>query len=470
MTKNLLTISVDELLKKFGKGSHVPGSGSAAAFQGMVSAKLLVTVISLTCDDKRKRLYGKVFPELLSMQSKIEQRIFPRLTDLFYQDSLHFDQAIKLREARDNEPDPAIKTNLERQSLEQLKIGISIPLEIASLNNELAEMGNYVFDNGWKAVRGDSQVALSGAVAAIAGCISIINLNMLSFGGDEYEFLEDITKKNNILKSIYDELTIIANSKIEQLEGERTEKMPLYKKATDLLSKVKSKTNLDDIEIENTAIELQQLLWKHRKQIWKEDYSETPLKILNPSHALQKVLGYKYFSMEDIILAGSTYDVNTAGIIDQRDKLVLISKQYHGAIQNFTTAHELGHAVLHSELVMHRDKPLDGSKQVGRRDEKEIQADKFASYFLIPKKQLVEEFKVRFLTEKFIIDDQSAFNLIKEGVSKLRTDSKNLRGLASKLANATRYDSTSFKSLSELFNVSTVAMAIRLEELNLLEY
>lgn len=470
MINNLLTISVDELLKKFGKGSHIPGSGSAAAFQGMISAKLLVTVISLTCDEKRKKLYGKVFPDLLAMQSKIEERIFPRLTDLFFQDSHHFDQAIKLREARDNETNPAIKTNLERQSQEQLKIGISIPLEIAALNNELAEIGDYVFENGWKAVRGDSQVALSGAVAAIAGCLSIINLNMLSFGGDEYEFLEDISKKNNILKSIYNELTIIANSKIAQLETERSEKMPLYKKATDLLSKVKLKTNLTDNEIENIAVELQQLLWNHRMQIWKEDYSETPLKILNPSHALQKVLGYKYFSMDDIILENSETYGNIAGIIDQRDKLVLISKQYNSSIQNFTTAHELGHAILHTELVMHRDKPLDGSKQLGRRNKKEIQADKFASYFLMPKKQLLNEFKARFLTEKFIIDDISAFNLIKAGVGKLRADCNDVRGLAIKLANAKRYDSTSFKSLSELFNVSTVAMAIRLEELNLLEY
>jgi formiminotetrahydrofolate cyclodeaminase len=31
-------------LMKFGAGNHKPGSGSAAAFQGMVSAKLISTV------------------------------------------------------------------------------------------------------------------------------------------------------------------------------------------------------------------------------------------------------------------------------------------------------------------------------------------------------------------------------------------------------------------------------------------
>ena len=50
---NKLELPAAELLEKFGKGSHVPGSGSAAAFQGMLSAQLILTVISLTLDKKR---------------------------------------------------------------------------------------------------------------------------------------------------------------------------------------------------------------------------------------------------------------------------------------------------------------------------------------------------------------------------------------------------------------------------------
>ena len=33
----LLKRSAEELLEKFGKGEHIPGSGSAAAFQGMLA-------------------------------------------------------------------------------------------------------------------------------------------------------------------------------------------------------------------------------------------------------------------------------------------------------------------------------------------------------------------------------------------------------------------------------------------------
>lgn len=467
MNRYLLDIPTEELLEKFGKGSHIPGSGSAAAFQGMISAKLLVTVISLTCDEKRKITYGAVAPELIKMQLKIVERIFPELTNLFHKDSYHFDLAIKLREARNNEKDPAMQTNLERQALEQLKLAIDIPLDIASLNIELAEMASFVFDKGWKAVRGDSQVSLSGAVAAIAGCRSIINLNLLCFGGDEYKYIEGISKKLNILKSIYDELNINANTKIEQLENELKEKMPLFKEATEILFKVKSKIYLSDAEIENSAIELQLLLWKYRSQIWKGD-SATPLKILNPAQALQKVFGYKYFLMEDISLADQEDYTNVAGIIDQRDKLVLISKKYATSTQNFTTAHELGHAMLHSQLVMHRDIPIDGSSQSRTRSKEEIQADKFASYFLMPRKQIIKEFTERFINSRFTIDEKSAFNLIKDGPGKLKSDCKNLRGLSRKLATTERYENQSFNSMTEVFNVSVETMAIRLEELELL--
>lgn len=43
---NLIDYSAKELLEKFGAGNHKPGSGSAAAFQGLLSAQLIRTFIS----------------------------------------------------------------------------------------------------------------------------------------------------------------------------------------------------------------------------------------------------------------------------------------------------------------------------------------------------------------------------------------------------------------------------------------
>jgi len=93
---NLLEKTVKELLEKFGEGNHKPGSGSAAAFQGMVAAKLISTVITLTAEKKRRPLYDNFLPELFDFQQKIENEIFPKLSELFQLDSEHFDTALNL--------------------------------------------------------------------------------------------------------------------------------------------------------------------------------------------------------------------------------------------------------------------------------------------------------------------------------------------------------------------------------------
>src|SRR5690606_14864760 len=157
-----------------------------------ISAKLLVTVISLTNEGHRKLAYKKSLPKLLAMQSQIQERIFPDLARLFQSDSVQFEKTINLRKYRDVEQDPIKKNQLIRHALQELKVAIEIPLEIADLCTELSKISEFVFDNAFKSARGDSQVALSGAVSAIAGCLSIIQLNLLSFGSDEYKWTHDV--------------------------------------------------------------------------------------------------------------------------------------------------------------------------------------------------------------------------------------------------------------------------------------
>jgi len=218
MKVKLLDKTVNEIMQKFGAGNHKPGSGSAAAFQGMISAKLISTVISLCAEEKRKHLYADCINELLDFQEQIEKRIYPGLADLFQYDSDQFDKTIKLRTARDNEKDEVTRNQLRREALEELKISIATPFQIAFLCKEIAEIGAFVFDNGFRAARGDSQVGISGAVSAIAGCIAIIRLNVLSFNSDEYEYLKSTVSKVNDLAKDYETLRQIADSKIQVLQ------------------------------------------------------------------------------------------------------------------------------------------------------------------------------------------------------------------------------------------------------------
>ncbi|WP_188048962.1 cyclodeaminase/cyclohydrolase family protein [Flavobacterium sp. GP15] len=465
--ENLLEFTTEDLLDKFGAGNHKPGSGSAAAFQGMLSAKLLVTVISLT---NGRANYEKVLPKLIKMSDEIHFRIFPELVKLFQEDAVQFGVTISAREKRNKETNALVKNQLSIKALDELKTSVDIPIAISKLCIELAEISVFVFDNAFQSARGDSQVALSGAVAGLAGSISIIQLNLLSFNVSEYSWTTKIILETNIFREKLLELNDLSFSKIQILADEVKFKIDFQKKVN-LLLEIKSRNRLTNSEIEKVAIAFQNLMWVNRDKIWNRDIPDHPVKILNPSVALKKCLGYNCEILPNIgIIENNNSYSEIAGLINQKDKIVLISNNYAKNIQNFTAAHELGHAILHNQNVMHRDRPLDGAMKNDMRNLQEIQADKFATYFLMPAKIVKQIFFELFLTDKFLIDEDSAINLIQNSPSKLKYKCRNLRGLSLELATAERYNNQSFRSISELFGVSKYAMAIRLEELNLLDF
>jgi len=468
MELNLIKKTVEELMEKFGAGNHKPGSGSAAAFQGMISAKLVSTVISLTAEENRRPLYAHCIFELLNFQEQIEERIYPALADLFQFDSEQFDKTIKLRIARDIEKDEATKNQLRRQALEELKISIEIPFQIASLCSELAEMSAYIFDNGFTAARGDSQVALSGAVSALAGCIAIIRLNVLSFNSDEFEYCKSVVSKVNNLDKDFQKLNKLANLKTKMLQNEFEEKMPLFQGVNDLISRYRKNINLN---IEQCVRDLQNLVWTNRRLIWRKNIPKNELQILRPDLILKRVLGYDYFSSSRFGISSDDGEIiEVAGIIDQPNRLVAVSNAFSIEVQKFTAAHELGHAILHQQPILHRDIPVDCVGKRRTRDKSEVQADKFATYFLMPKKSIEREFVEIFSSRVFELNENSAFKFGGRNTNDIRRECKNLRGFSRKLAALETFDNKQFTSLSNKFSVSIEAMAIRLEELRLLRY
>lgn len=88
----------------------------------------------------------------------------------------------------------------------------------------------------------------------------------------------------------------------------------------------------------------------------------------------------------------------------------------------------------------------------------------------MPKRLTKERFRTIFLTEKFRITEETAFALNAGSAEALRKRCGDLRGLASALATAKSYNGTQVYSLAEQFGVSEHAMAIRLEELDLVEF
>lgn len=217
--------------------------------------------------------------------------------------------------------------------------------------------------------------------------------------------------------------------------------------------------------IERIARDLQRMMWVRREEIFGSADID-PVEILDPVVAL-RFLGYDvamYESLGQHIGGRDSFEV--AGIVDNDNKEVRISRRYSPALRNFTAAHELGHVLLHEGSGLHRDRAPDGSA-VGIRESREKEADIFASYFLLPEKQLRVAFAKRFLTERFEVNEATAFALDASSLQSFRARCRTPRDLARMLAGAQQYHGRHFESLAERFLVSIEVMAIRLEELDL---
>ncbi len=463
---NLLDLTVRKLLKKFGKGNHKPGSGSAAAFQGILSSNLIVTVISLTLDPERIKYYKESKEQLGNYKKILENDFIPRLEILFEDDSVQFDKVIKLRDLRNKTLESVEKNNYEQKHLNQLMIATEIPIEIAKLCIDISKIAGFVFNNGFQSARGDSCVARSSSLSAIQGCISIIDLNLISFMPNIWTE-EKRLEVESLTKSYFEEHEAMKDNFLS-LQQERNKRHLLRGQVNALMKEIKGKKVYKDNEIEDFTSKLQNLIWKNKKHLWRKELG-SPLKTLKPSTVFKKILGYQYCD-QDYLVNTEDPNIAIAGVIDQQSKVVYVSKDFNNEERNFTAAHELGHAFLHNQPIIHRDRPSDGFAKRTSKNVVEYQADKFAIYFLMPKKQVLQVFNEWFGTNKFIINEDNCFTNFNKTPRVIREECKSKRGLALKLSSLQKQYNGRFLSISDLFNVSRTAMAIRLEELNLVEF
>lgn len=287
------------------------------------------------------------------------------------------------------------------------------------------------------------------------------------------EILDQVIKNRRLLRNPYahmehlEEFAQIAASRLkyenpwahvedlDELGGLRTPQIASWQK----------KKNYTLTEIEERARMIQVEIWKSRTKLWQGMAPSNPIDILDPTLAL-KLIGYDCEVEETL---GQFYIdrkmVEVAGTINGPSKQVRISRQFPQNVRSFTLAHELGHAILHEPGVMHRDRALDG--ETLSRDPFEIEADKFASFFLMPRKLIHSAFKRFFLTDKFALNEITASALGSSAREAQVNGSVARRQLSRMLASAEQYNGCHFVSLANQFKVSTGAMAIRLEELEL---
>ena len=156
-----------------------------------------------------------------------------------------------------------------------------------------------------------------------------------------------------------------------------------------------------------------------------------------------------------------------AGFLEGTHRVVGYSDEFPKPIQNFTLAHELGHILLHRPMHQHRDRPSDGSRNT-THDPREWESDQFAKFFLMPSDSVREQFRRRFLTNKFELNEATAFALLRAALADVLTLWRSRREGAKLLAEAKHFNGNNIEPLHKAFGVSLTAMAIRLEELDLL--
>lgn len=219
-------------------------------------------------------------------------------------------------------------------------------------------------------------------------------------------------------------------------------------------------------EIERIARKLQRDMWTRRKHIFPGAVPSNPFNMLEPAAAL-RFLDYEFELAETLgqFQEGGRL-IEVAGTIDKQAHRVCVSRRFPSRVRNFTAAHELGHAMLHDGAGMHRDRPVDGISS--SRDGQEYEADRFATCFLMPRKLVKSVFESVFGAAPFELNDDTRFALSAAlpagSVPRVRTT----RDLSRVLSVAARYNGRGVVPLAEQFRVSVEAMAIRLEELELL--
>lgn len=461
MANKLIELPFHQLLDKFGAGNHKPGSGSAAALLGLMSCKLIQTVSILTLERAK---YTEVHARVKEIKSIISDEIEPFLKDVFQNDSDQFHEVILLREQRDAEQNLRKWIELKEAEKAELKIATKIPLNIAEKCIQLAEFAIEIFDIGFKHARGDSGVAINSAISGAIGASSIIYLNLIRFNGNQWA-LETITESHKLMERASD-LHSLMIDRIDDLKMESTDSSTI--RINELRNPKWKKKRYTPEDIESIVRNFQNELWQRKSDFWKNSEPKTYLKSLDPEIAI-KSIGYSFekkYSLGQNVKPGDITEI--AGIISTSKKTIQISEQLPMVSHNFTSAHELGHAILHQVNGLHRDRELNGAPINEPRDRIEIEADKFAVFFLMPKKLVLREFQKKFDSMPFVIDENSEFALGFQP-NELRKKCKKLRDLSRIIAKADNYSGRFFPSIADTFKVSIEAMAIRLEELNLVE-
>ena len=195
---NYLDKSARKLLKEFGEGSHIPGSGSANALSALVAIGMMETVCKITL---RKKKFENIHKYFQLFQEELSIKFEPLLEQLFQKDIEVFDQVLNFRTSKHNATKESEREYSLNKELNELRLATEIQIQICEICLELFDSATAIFDRGFNAVRGDSGVAISGLLSASFGSLFVIFLNLKSFPKSAW-LTETQTKAESLTKQL----------------------------------------------------------------------------------------------------------------------------------------------------------------------------------------------------------------------------------------------------------------------------
>lgn len=232
---------------------------------------------------------------------------------------------------------------------------------------------------------------------------------------------------------------------------------------------------MDKIRIATTIRELHKQIWTDRFKLWPEGHP-SPIEMLHPSVACS-VLGVNYEEYPELYdsfsSAGQYKPIG--GLLDRQRNLVAVNTSYDSAYSRFTGGHEVAHWLLHpKDMVMHRDVVIkdQASTKQNSKPVKEREADYGSACYLMPENLTAEIFQKMFGRAPIHFDERISFALNPQDPQKLMyTEQGSLkREFALAIHEPWARSGQKLLSLAAQFKVSPSAMAIRIEELDLIRW
>jgi len=219
-------------------------------------------------------------------------------------------------------------------------------------------------------------------------------------------------------------------------------------------------------ELTQAARELLLEFWRKRHQAWVAPPDIEGFFPLRTDLLVRSIIGIELNEPEVIEQEKAEFEI--AGLLERNISRITIAQKFPPECKRFTTAHEIGHWILHPDVIRHRDRPLGGHERLNEaRPLEEQEVDVFAAELVMPRKQLRRYFSLALGNPLSCNDPRLELLQMHRPTVSLSELSSQRRRRSMLVAEARSLGPQFFLPLHERFGVSRIAMAIQLEELGL---